>query len=446
MRTLFTKILLWFLAAMVITVAGFVLITTRTFTAPREHHGPPHGPPPHVFGRMLSFAVEEARHAYEAGGRQQLAAYMDRLDHTFHAPGVFTDASGRDLLTGADRRELLAQAARGPHLFAPPVLARESADGKYWLFLLPPHGRRFSFFLPQYLWIVGAMALLSYAFVLYLTSPLRSLKRAVEKFGRGDLATRTNSTRRDEFGELARTFDQMAGRIETLLTAERRLLLDISHELRSPLARLSVAVELARSGEDREAALNRIEKEADRLNSLVTELVQVTRAEGDPLSSRSEPLRVDELLADLAEDCGLEAKARGCRIELKAAPPIALCGDPELLRRAVENVVRNAIRHAPPESAVEIGLERTAAAARISVRDYGPGVPPEHLARIFDPFYRVDTDRNRSSGGAGLGLAIARRAVELHKGRIEARNAEPGLLVEIELPLSFAGAAPASPV
>jgi two-component system sensor histidine kinase CpxA len=454
MRTLFAKILLWFLAAMLITTLGFVWITTGTFTAPREHHGPhhgpgPHGPPPHVFGGMFSLAVEEARHAYETGGRQQLVAYLDRLDHEFHAPAIFTDANGRDLLTGADRRDLIEQAARGPHsfgppVFGPPVLGRETADGKYWLFLLPPHGRRgYSLLpLPQYLWIVGAMAALSYLLVLYLTAPLRNLKRTVEKFGHGDLAMRTNSTRHDEFGELARTFDRMADRIQTLLTAEHRLLLDISHELRSPLARLAVAVELARAGEDREAAIDRIQKEADRLNSLVTELLQVTRAEGDPLSLHAEPLRLDELLADIAGDCELEAHARECRIELQSPPPVTVRGDPELIRRAVENVVRNAIRYAPAGTSVEIGLARTQTVARISIRDRGPGVPPENLARIFDPFYRVDPGRDRVSGGVGLGLAIARRAVELHKGSIQARNAEPGLVVEIEFPLSFAPAMP----
>ena len=130
----------------------------------------------------------------------------------------------------------------------------------------------------------------------------------------------------------------------------------------------------------------------------------------------------------------MEAGARGSRVELKPSPELTVPGDPELIRRAVENVVRNAIRHAPQNTAVEVSLENGGQWARIGVRDYGPGVPPEHLARIFDPFYRVDTDRNRASGGVGLGLAIARRAVELHKGRIQARNSEPGLKMDIELP------------
>jgi two-component system sensor histidine kinase CpxA len=243
-------------------------------------------------------------------------------------------------------------------------------------------------------------------------------------------------------GELARTFDRMAGRIETLVSAERRLLLDISHELRSPLARLGVAIELARSGDDREAALDRIEKESERLNLLVGELLQVTRAEGDPSSRRVEALRLDQLLAELADDAAIEAKARNCSVRWGGAEPTVLQGDPELLRRAIENVIRNAIRYAPPETSVEMALEKINGLARIRVRDYGPGVPEEALPRIFDAFYRVESDRNRAAGGgAGLGLSIARRAIELYRGRIRATNAHPGLLVELEIPLDSARAA-----
>jgi two-component system sensor histidine kinase CpxA len=235
---------------------------------------------------------------------------------------------------------------------------------------------------------------------------------------------------------LARTFDRMANRIETLVGAERRLLLDISHELRSPLARLGVAIELARSGENLEAHLGRIQKESDRLNALVGELLQVTRAEGDPNSLRRDPIRLDELVAQLVDDAQIEASAHGCALEYARREPVMVEGDPELLRRAVENVIRNAIRYSPPKEPVEVSLARQNGSAVVDVRDHGPGVPEESLARIFDAFYRVDSDRNRLSGGIGLGLSIARRAIQLHKGSIRARNAKPGLEVELELPVS----------
>jgi two-component system sensor histidine kinase CpxA len=228
----------------------------------------------------------------------------------------------------------------------------------------------------------------------------------------------------------------MADRIESLVAAQRQLLSDISHELRSPLARLGVAIELARSGDNPEPALNRIQKESDRLNALVGQLLQVTRAEGDPASLRRDPVRLDELVEQLVDDSSLEAASQGCALRYDLREPVTVAGDPELLRRAVENVIRNAIRHSPRDTDVEVKLARSNGRVVVDVRDHGPGVPEEALPRLFDAFYRVETDRNRTSGGIGLGLSIARRAIELHKGRIRARNAQPGLEVELELPVA----------
>jgi two-component system sensor histidine kinase CpxA len=260
------------------------------------------------------------------------------------------------------------------------------------------------------------------------------LQTAVDRFGKGDLDSRAEESRHDELGELAGTFNRMADRIQTLLAAERRLLLDVSHELRSPLARLSVAVELARSGGDSGLPLDRIQKEADRLNDLITQMLEVTRVEGDPGARKLTHIHLDQLIGGLVDDCSIEAHARGCSLEMAKGPSIAIDGDGELLRRAIENVMRNAIRHAPPDSKIEVSLGNGGGRAKVRVRDYGPGVPEDALPRLFDPFYRVDTDRNRGSGGVGLGLSIARRAVELHHGSLRASNASPGLLVEIELP------------
>jgi two-component system sensor histidine kinase CpxA len=176
-----------------------------------------------------------------------------------------------------------------------------------------------------------------------------------------------------------------------------------------------------------------VEKEADRLNTLVGELIQVTRAEGDPDGLATEPLRLDELVRVIIDDAHIEAERRGIQIRTDIAEA-EMQGNPELLRRAIENIVRNAIRYSPEHGTVDVRLYRTGSALRVSVRDQGPGVPQESLAHIFDPFYRVEKDRGRTSGGVGLGLAIAKRAVELHHGQMRASNINPGLLVEIEVP------------
>jgi len=427
-RSLFAKILLWFLATILVAFAGFTVIDLVS------HSDPMRLPP---MARAFRFQAREASEAYEAGGREALRWDLLRLREIFQADAMLTDAKGRDLVTGDDRTKLI-QAGRRRVFFRGDrsVIARKTENGRYWFIVSISNEAEPGWNFPiRQLWVLGAVVLLCYLLARYLTAPLRDLQVALERFGKDDFSARTRSTRRDELGRLARTFDQMAEHIQNLVAAERRLLLDISHELRSPLARLGVAIALARSGENRDAALDRIQKESDRLNALVGELLQATRAEVDPNALRAQPVRLDDLLAAIVGDCSIEASARGSCLKVEATGPVTVSGDPELLRRAAENVIRNAIRYAPPQTAVEVSLVRNGAKARIQVRDYGPGVPEEALARIFDPFYRVQGDRNRDTGGAGLGLAIARRAVELHKGKLLARNAHPGLLVEIDLPL-----------
>jgi len=440
MNSLFAKILLWFWATLVITTIGSAFLSGLSGSRP-------------YLTRVVAFQLAEARAAYETGGQPGLQQFTHRFHAAFGGEGILADASGHDLLTGADESGLLDQSREESRFRAVRLrgaaISRNSGDGRYWFIFVVPHARLGYWFLaPQHWWMMAAGVFLCYLLAYYLTHPVRQLQRAVERFGRGDLAARAKTRRRDELGDLGRTFDRMADRIQTLVDAEHRLLLDISHELRSPLARLRVAVELARSGENREQHLDRIDREAERLNSLVGGLLQVTRAEGEPDSLRREPVRLDRLLEELVTESALEARAHGSEVRLMGAQSVTIQGDAELLRRAIENVIRNAIRHAPEGTAVEASLEAAngplpsrdrqgAGAGRVTlrIRDYGPGVPEQELPRIFDAFYRVEPDRDRASGGAGLGLSIARRAVELHKGTIRARNAQPGLLVEIDLPI-----------
>jgi signal transduction histidine kinase len=260
------------------------------------------------------------------------------------------------------------------------------------------------------------------------------LTATVERFGRGDLSARWHTGRRDEIGYLGRAFNETAERLERLLTSERRLLADISHELRSPLARLKFAVRLARSSPDQGHALDRIERDVDRITFMVSELVEITRAEGDPEARKFASVNLEHLVNDIVSEEQADAELRGCRLRVSGQLERPLWGDPELLRRAVANVLRNAIRYSPSQVSVEVTLAESADASMVEIRDHGPGVSEELLSQIFKPFFRVEESRDSKSGGIGLGLSIAMRAVQVHQGTITAENAKPGLRIQIVLP------------
>lgn len=288
--------------------------------------------------------------------------------------------------------------------------------------------------------VTGVVALL---LARSLSAPLTTLRRATQRFAAGDLATRVGPEIRnkDEIGLLAADFDRMAEQIEALVETRQRLLRDISHELRSPLARLAIALELARqkAGKEAEPSLQRIELEAERLNQLIGELLTLARTD----TPAPEPVKIqlDALLADVAADADFEARGHQRRVVLEPCAVVSLQGQEELLRRAVDNVLRNAIRHTPAGSTVTLRLESRksdgAEQAVISIHDQGPGVPEALLEQLFLPFFRIEEARDRQSGGTGLGLAITARAIRLHGGEVQARNhPQGGLLVELRLPLS----------
>lgn len=284
--------------------------------------------------------------------------------------------------------------------------------------------------------IVGVV--FCYAISRYLTGPLAKLGAAAAAIAEGRLDTRVDASllsRRDEIADLARNFDRMAERIEALVTGQRRLLGDVSHELRSPLSRLVVALSLAKESPSEELSenLDRIALEANRIDTLIGQLLALTRIDSGVDRGTAAPFDLAAVVQEVAADGDFEARARQCNVVVNQAAAVTFTGYEELLRSAVENVVRNAIRHTAEGTAVEITLETASGCALLRVRDYGPGVPPAMLSEIFQPFRRVANGR---SGGAGLGLAIAERAVAVHRGTIRARNADPGLIVEIELPMA----------
>jgi signal transduction histidine kinase len=437
MRTLFTKILLWFLLTVIVTFTATSYINSLLLNS---------GQPQSRFGLLY---LRGARAAWEREGTGGLDHFLAQLKDVTGADYALTDASGRDLRDGRDWSKVInAPPDRSLRAMVPIVnffvridrpraltSATQSRDKKFYFITIFPvrETNGFPVEVPtQTWWMLGLFVLLCYLLARQLTSPLRRMQKTIERFGRGDFTARVNSRRADELGQLGRTVDQMAERIESLLKSQRRLLQDISHELRSPLARLGVAVELGRGG-DADMAFNRIEREADRLNVLVGELIQVTRAEGDPDGLATEPVRLDELVQMIVSDVRIEAERHQIALDLDVCE-VEMEGNPELLRRAIENIVRNAIRYSPESGRVQVSLKQQGTLYRIAVRDFGGGVPEDALAHLFDPFYRVEKDRGRTSGGVGLGLAIAKRAVELHHGTMRASNQRPGLLVEIELP------------
>lgn len=276
----------------------------------------------------------------------------------------------------------------------------------------------------------------------YLTKPLNQLGQAAASIAEGRIETRVDSSltaRRDEIADLARNFDRMAERIEALITGQRRLLGDVSHELRSPLSRLIVALGLAKQSiatqpEEAVENLERIGLEARRLDTLIGQLLALTRI--DSGVDRGAPTSFDlaNLVQEVANDADFEARARHRRVVLEQAESCMVNGFEELLRSAIENVARNAIRHTAERTAVEISMHLQNSRVLLRVRDYGPGVPDAMLFEIFLPFRRI---ANGDSDGAGLGLAIAERAVQVHQGTIRASNAPGGgLIVEIGLPVA----------
>ncbi len=271
-------------------------------------------------------------------------------------------------------------------------------------------------------------------------APIARLRQATQQLAAGDLSTRVGERvkGKNEIAGLARDFDNMAGKIEDLVSSQQRLLRDISHELRSPLARLGVALELARqenNPESQQRALERIELEAERMNEMIGQLLSLTRLESDSSELQRKEFDLTELLEELVQDAAFEAKNRGCNVLLEAQQAVSCFGSPELLARALENVIRNAVKYTIDNSCINVSLQAKQDEIHISICDQGPGVPKDALNKLFEPFYRVADARDRQSGGTGIGLAIAERAVKLHGGSIYADNLrEGGLEVKIVLP------------
>jgi len=278
----------------------------------------------------------------------------------------------------------------------------------------------------------------------YLTAPIARLRQATQKLAKGDLTQRvlpSMGKRKDEIVELANDFDYMAEQLQTLIESHKQLLRDASHELRSPLARLQVALGLARQrgGESTTKELDRIEREAERLNDLIGQLLTLARFETNTKKIEYNTVDLTALLEQVVDDAMFEARATSREVKIIQSMPVIIKANNVLLNSAFENVVRNAIRYTAKGTTVEISMKddhETSGWIITQVRDYGPGIPEKMLETIFEPFVRVGEARDRQSGGYGLGLAIAKRAVNLHGGKMLAANEKDGLSIFIYLPMN----------
>ncbi|MDH5353070.1 MAG: ATP-binding protein [Gammaproteobacteria bacterium] len=293
--------------------------------------------------------------------------------------------------------------------------------------------------MPIWLWLLAALliiSLISYLLAHFLSRRIRHLRHAVQSLSDGDLSSRVSLRGRDEVSELAADFNQMADRINDMLDSQRRLVSDVSHELRSPLARLRIALELAQRSDDRSTALPRIEKEANELESLVTELLSLARIESGQFQLEKQDTDIIELLQQIIHDANFEGEAKHCEVRLEAVEAVTLSVDPVLIRAAIENVVRNAIHYSPEHSVVQVSTQLNPEEFTIIVEDSGIGVPEQSLNLLFKPFTRVAEARDRSSGGFGLGLAITGKSLLAHGGKAIAENREQGgLRVILNLPM-----------
>lgn len=291
----------------------------------------------------------------------------------------------------------------------------------------------------QILAVIFTAGLGCYALALYLSSPISKLRAATKKLANGDLQTRVAvlvGNRHDELAALARDFDEMAERIESLINSQKRLTRDVSHELRSPLARLNVALELAKAksngGEDNKF-LDRIERESKQLNDMISQILTLSKLESQSETIEKRDINIGKLVEKIVADADFEAQSQNKKVEITQNSDARIFGSENLLSSAVENVLRNAVRYTRDK--VEISVNGGERETVIKIRDHGSGVPNEELAKLFKPFHRVAEARERKSGGVGLGLAIAEQAVHAHKGKISAQNADGGgLIVEIKLP------------
>ena len=445
MRSLLARIFLSFWLIIVITIAaaaglGYVYAERARAT---------------IESFEVSDAMLEASTALEENGRAGLARWLATLPDINESRIYIVDERGQDILERPLPPPLrMAMRRFGNHRFQKPW-RRDSGNLRparpftqligpdqqvYTLFVMPPQGPAARWLTQRSGLTVIILALLISAGVSYLLAraisrPIRRFRDSAIAIAGGDLDTRVADQvgrRRDEIGLLAGDFDRMAEQLERAWQRQTELTQNVSHELRSPLARLRVALELARRKTGELGELDRIDLETERLDELIGQLLEFSRLDADPHEPRS-TIDMAELIQSVVDDARYEYGDEAV-IEFEPAGTVSVEGYPNALRSALENILRNALHHGDGARSVNVSLIANGANAEITIVDQGGGIADDELDSIFEPFYRA-SDR-REKPGTGLGLAIARRAIELNRGSVKATNANGGLLVAIRLPLS----------
>lgn len=445
MRGLFFKIFIifWIAQSLIFVISTALIVRHRFQPSPDVLRSS-------LYGSLRAEATA-ASASFESGscealrasvsGPQDRIALEDNGGHTLcAADGIPPSTVALRAATGIDGIQIGSR-----YVWTVPVT---SLTGKQYLFRFgiphPPEEHSWyhdllHFAFPQLLVAIAVGGATTFVLVLIFTRPVIRLRRAARELAQGNLGARVNEAgpqssvfRGDEFQALVHDFNHMADRLESLVDAQKLLLRDVSHELRSPLARLSVALELARedAGEEMKGHLGRIEREAQRLNQLIGQLLTLSSMEAADGTEDFGCISLKQLLEELIPDAEYEAQQRQSSVILYAEGDVAVRGRRELLYRAIENVVRNAIRYTEPGTEVEIRLaalqEGANRIATLEINDRGPGIPEKEIESIFRPFYRVDRARSPHTGGFGVGLAIAERSVKLHHGDVRAFNRKEG--------------------
>lgn len=455
MRTLFFRIFASFLLAMVLVIAGTsIVVATFTWRASVA-----------LQSLDINELVTAAQRELNTGGQRQLVRWVRRQEIEHPGLGIFVVGPDARPLTERPMPEFLVRRIQrliregyfsdggspAPMLLGDPLRSIPqvtAANGTRYtmLFSLTPWLTRDVLGSPlvqmaMLLVVLCVSGTVCWYLARWITRPITLLQNSARALAGGDLSARVGDEfirRRDELSVLAHDFDQMADRLRELIASKEVLLRDVSHELRTPLARLQLALGLARrEGADLNREFDRIEREAERLDELIGEILRLARLNAVQAAVDGDDFDYADLISDIVEDARMEATAQHKQVAWRPPGRLQVHGDQSLLRSAIENVLRNALRYTAPETTVELSLRREQGRALLTIRDHGPGVPQAELSRLFEPFYRVTQQaRERDSGGYGLGLAITARVMQAHHGRVEATNApDGGLQVVLILPV-----------